>query len=697
MAKKGAPTLFNPRPSRPVLPKKESPAANTPSPGSSQSLPKSQSAPGTPKKPVPATASPARAAPPRRAPAVKTEDDSVSQPPEGPFSEYRLMSSKLNGWKYDVMKFESRKKVEINEWAKPVKLNRKDLRRNDPTAQPAQQAVAAMVGSDGKLVLGQDGKVVMVDAQGRPIRQENGEAKEEKGKDKDKDSKDKDKKKRFQKKTRQVFLVPEATRQLRREEKFPWVIEDAGQKEVWMGQMEEVAKSQTYAMFMPAANDVFKFVPAHRWYRFQKKPMHQVIKNLEEVESIMSKAQKRKDKTLWTLRQKTEQAAASSSSLVHNSSQSLGPGGKKLRTVDSGTSDLFGDDEEDGGDRKRKIKRELGAEGFLDELDFEEGFADDEEKVEADEQDDDDTKELEERLKKEYKTANKLREGGIDESEEEEDDEAKLTGAGKNLQKTLKKLEKGGGYEDDSDDNKNPYASSEEEEEEEEPPQVPSGPAILPPEPKPGARTASQSSNVPPGQKPAANGQAMVAIKPEPQSQSRATSPVPGHGGHSVVAKRATSPKMPKPKTGIPSRAGSPLASPTGASPPASRAASPGLAAGAAAGQGGAASPGGKPLKRKATTEDGAGAPTDGPPRPKKRKAPVGELEDRMVIEWLREKPNATTRECIQQFSKYIVDDEAKRSKFTALVKEVAQLNKQGVLVLRPAYRGTGATSPAAG
>ncbi len=62
-------------------------------------------------------------------------------------------------------------------------------------------------------------------------------------------------------------------------------------------------------------------------------------------------------------------------------------------------------------------------------------------------------------MKKEYRTANKLREGGVDESEEEDDDEAKLTGAGKNLQKTLKKLEKGGGYED-SDDEKNPYASS---------------------------------------------------------------------------------------------------------------------------------------------------------------------------------------------------------------------------------------------
>ena len=45
-----------------------------------------------------------------------------------------------------------------------------------------------------------------------------------------------------------------------------------------------------------------------------------------------------------------------------------------------------------------------------------------------------------ERLKKEYKTANKTREGYVDESEDE--DEPTLTSAGKGLRKTLQKLEK---------------------------------------------------------------------------------------------------------------------------------------------------------------------------------------------------------------------------------------------------------------
>lgn len=67
-----------------------------------------------------------------------------------------------------------------------------------------------------------------------------------------------------------------------------------------------------------------------------------------------------------------------------------------MRAVDSG-ADLFGDEDEEGGDSKRRVKRELGAEGDLDELDYEEDFADDEEKPEPD-ADDEEAKELEVRM-----------------------------------------------------------------------------------------------------------------------------------------------------------------------------------------------------------------------------------------------------------------------------------------------------------
>lgn len=59
-------------------------------------------------------------------------------------------------------------------------------------------------------------------------------------------------------------------------------------------------------------------------------------------------------------------------------------------------------------------------------------------------------------MKREYKLANKQREGFIDESEEE--DENELTRDGKSLKKLMRKLEKNAVYE--SDEDQNPYASS---------------------------------------------------------------------------------------------------------------------------------------------------------------------------------------------------------------------------------------------
>ena len=69
---------------------------------------------------------------------------------------------------------------DITGWEKPVKLNRKDLRRAQLQAEEAErpaappQAVGPMLGPDGKPVIGMDGRVVMVDAEGRPIRAANG-------------------------------------------------------------------------------------------------------------------------------------------------------------------------------------------------------------------------------------------------------------------------------------------------------------------------------------------------------------------------------------------------------------------------------------------------------------------------------------------------------------------------------------------
>jgi len=75
------------------------------------------------------------------------------------------------------------------------------------------------------------------------------------------------------------------------------------------------------------------------------------------------------------------------------------------------------------------------------------------------------------------------------------------------------------------------------------------------------------------------------------------------------------------------------------------------------------------------------------PPKPKKRKplpsgpSPEGELEEKMLVEWLQNTPNATTLDCIRHFTPYLTTG-AKKAKFTAMVKEVAQL-RGGILILR--------------
>lgn len=243
-----------------------------------------------PKKPAKqeAQASPTKAPTPNSRPKPtkpKDDDEEELKLPEGPYQEFRLLSSALNGWKYDVMKFDSRRPVDIFRWTRPIKLNRKDLRRDEAANNITPEAVAPMLGPDGKPVIGADGRTVMVDAEGRPIHTTNGAA----GSSKDKGGKATKDKKRFTKKTRQVYFVPEEVRQLRREERYPWVMEDSSpvQNEVWIGQMEDASKSETHAFFMPAANDVFKFVPAHRWYKFQKRLKHDLPTDSASMESLV--------------------------------------------------------------------------------------------------------------------------------------------------------------------------------------------------------------------------------------------------------------------------------------------------------------------------------------------------------------------------------------------------------------------------
>ena len=127
----------------------------------------------------------------------------------------------------------------------------------------------------------------------------------------------------------------------------------------------------------------------------------------------MAQHQKQKDPEFWFLHKRNGQVSSatlatirgqsvsSGSTLVHNTAgHSLGPGGRRLKTVDAGSRGLFDEDDEEGvdGEMKRKRERELGQEGDIDEMEYEEDFADDDEKPEQEAIDDEETKEIEVRL-----------------------------------------------------------------------------------------------------------------------------------------------------------------------------------------------------------------------------------------------------------------------------------------------------------
>jgi len=56
-------------------------------------------------------------------------------------------------------------------------------------------------------------------------------------------------------------------------------------------------------------------------------------------------------------------------------------------------------------------------------------------------------------------------------------------------------------------------------------------------------------------------------------------------------------------------------------------------------------------------------------------------VEAKTVIDWLRNTPGATTKDCIKQFTKYL-KDKPKRDQFTAMMRQLA-IVKDGVLMLR--------------
>ncbi|ORX52028.1 Rap30/74 interaction domain-containing protein [Hesseltinella vesiculosa] len=238
----------------------------------------------------------------------------------------------------------------------------------------------------------------------------------------------------FKKRTRQIYLSKDDTRDLKEQEYRPWVLEDYDAQHSFTGSLEGGQRSD-YVLFVLTDNG-FKVVSLDRWYKFQQRRNIRTM-TADEAEEQMKKEKKlaRHESTRWMMIDRLE----------GEDEPVLQPTTKRFRVADTDGPKVK---REDGEDRTRD-------DSDIDDIDFDDVFQDDEEVAHDVEVEDDDVKEGRQRIKKEIKGY-----GPNGDQDDDDDDmaEEKLTSEGKQLRKLVRDLEKNRAYE--SDEERDPYASS---------------------------------------------------------------------------------------------------------------------------------------------------------------------------------------------------------------------------------------------
>ena len=245
-----------------------------------------------------------RPLPPPRLPTPPPEDSDDGEE----YLEFELLTGeKKPDENWDIFKFRNVPNAEniMNHFKQlPVYINRKNPKYKDleeiPEGLadgiiPPESALVPLRGQDGEVVIGPDGQPVMVTpdvAQNRgrgPITLP-GAAAAQLAKKPD------DKKKPKRKKTsyRQVYHVPDRVRQVKKEERFPWIMEDSSGENAWVGYMRDEKPKH---LFQVSSDGTFRWIPSHRTYVFTKLPNHPVLNpekaNAEVILSAPSL-------TIWT-------------------------------------------------------------------------------------------------------------------------------------------------------------------------------------------------------------------------------------------------------------------------------------------------------------------------------------------------------------------------------------------------------------
>ena len=353
------------------------------------------------------------------------------------YVDYPLVTTKRawrEGLKHHIAKFASKKPVDPRDeslFTRPVRLQRRDPRTRT-SGTPADNADGGKKGSAEPGKAGEEAEREEMDAKKAAREKEREENLAQiapsavTGQKRTNAPKPK---------TQQVFKAEMTAEEIARarikyEEALPWHLEDFDNKNTWVGNYE-AALSETYAMLIPSDDGKMRMVPIEKWYKFSAKNHFKTL-TIEEAEKIMAK--KIKDPR-WFM--ENQQAQAHKKELAKYAKQNP----NKVFTAKQGA-----------------VTSGEGLEG--DDMDFEEDrFADDEEHAPVQEEDED-AKAAEKRIKRDQLKANIFDLKEEKEYDEEETQEKKekeqLKNFGKRVRKALQRREKNFDYSSGSD--ANPYS-----------------------------------------------------------------------------------------------------------------------------------------------------------------------------------------------------------------------------------------------
>ncbi|KAF5013542.1 hypothetical protein FDECE_465 [Fusarium decemcellulare] len=366
-----------------------------------------------------------------------------SEPPPAQYNDIPIMTTKkalLDGIRYHMMKFSQAKMsdkpvdpTDQDSFARPVTLHRRDARQpapgraakvEEPEAPPVDEQEVerlAQIKAEREAQRAVDqAKIAPVVKEANPKRPK----------------KQKEEKTNFNRAPKTQAAKKESD--LRYEEALPWHLEDAEGRNVWVGNYV-AALSESNVAFM-IDKSVFRMVPLEKWYRFTAKP-HFTPYNIEEAEALMGQ---KMAPGRWVM--KDEERRAGQQDMEATRRLLYGPG--QMIKTESATFKAAS--------RSEKLDH--------DEIDMSgDEFQDDDEAPLFEKNDDEDTKDSKERIRREQLGANlfgEADEGQVDkELDEELREEIERQKLGKATRKALIKRDREDIYESD-DSEENPWSSS---------------------------------------------------------------------------------------------------------------------------------------------------------------------------------------------------------------------------------------------